>query len=890
MTDWINRTCAVLILALLPVCAWSAAVSPAKDIASPAFTGPARPIPPHQHDPWTAPATLPPALISATTALFAEGLADPRGCEYRQIAVGTGSVWSGDGGVVQTHGWVLPAAAGQKQSFAVCWNGLVYPVISVGRLADLQGDVNAAMTADAQDRAQQAGNSPGFPFTRFTSNAEPEADAVSEKSLLPLKVCLLLRLGENTLARRFWDEWAAGLPPNVNNNAAAVKDPYLTLASDWTWSLFDQAVHAHESGDDRLAVLDARALTGIQPQVETEAARRGFARPYGDKSPYLDFLSPLPDLLADEERRVREPPRAHPVDPAAPAEKAQRIALLITDLENVSVRQMGQPGGVILSNDAIVQALIGDGEEAVPPLLDALVNDTRLTRSVSFHRDFFRDRTLIGVPEAAYVALCGILQTSFPDAGDLAGSGIEGRRRVAARVRAYWQNFQGLTPQDRWFRVLADDTLPPEQWAEAAGHIVQPDNVSFSGGGAKVLTVSWSAGGMRPGEHHSLAGQSLRARTAPSVTDLLLKRAEARTPQGDPAFALALAAWDGAAHLADLRRLTKQLQDQIAARLNIRTEFLVDSAVSLYLSRLSLHDPTAAPDYADWLRTVTPRQTDTQYCRLFEPAWNSADLAVADAVRAMFNRPDSPWVLLRDHRPNPQLGTSFNLNELIDTPLLSQPGFQEFLRHSLAETDTFGTVRTRPDGDQDTQMKAGSTPQTDEWTGDPLAPPPNSVRPFRLCDLIALDVSQVDGAPRCELYWPLAQRNEAVRACLAFLDRYGDDLRFDPRFQEFWEDSMDAKPHLLFPRLRHPATEADVRAGRAIFALTGRRRVVTLPSYPTKAHIARAAVGPAGDGYVWQVEEVWQHGRWERFYGFIGRYGVTKLPAGAARLTPPGAE
>ena len=68
---------------------------------------------------WTAPkADVPADLVTATTRLFQQGLADPRGCDYRTISVGTGSCWSGDAGVAECHGWVLPAAEKTAQRFA----------------------------------------------------------------------------------------------------------------------------------------------------------------------------------------------------------------------------------------------------------------------------------------------------------------------------------------------------------------------------------------------------------------------------------------------------------------------------------------------------------------------------------------------------------------------------------------------------------------------------------------------------------------------------------------------------------------------------------------------------------------------------------------------------
>lgn len=76
----------------------------------PLFTGISMPTPPSQGKPWEpTKAKLADVVVSATKVLFEQGLADPRGCEYREIEVATGSCRSGDGGVVTTHGWVLPS-------------------------------------------------------------------------------------------------------------------------------------------------------------------------------------------------------------------------------------------------------------------------------------------------------------------------------------------------------------------------------------------------------------------------------------------------------------------------------------------------------------------------------------------------------------------------------------------------------------------------------------------------------------------------------------------------------------------------------------------------------------------------------------------------------------
>ena len=90
----------------------------------------------------------------------------------------------------------------------------------------------------------------------------------------------------------------------------------------------------------------------------------------------------------------------------------QRVAALIAELDQGQrKRQMGQPGGIALrarSNRRCSTMHEGD-TAAVLPLLDCLEHDNRLTRSVHFWRDFSTSRSPIGVHEAAYVAISGII-------------------------------------------------------------------------------------------------------------------------------------------------------------------------------------------------------------------------------------------------------------------------------------------------------------------------------------------------------------------------------------------------------------------------------------------------------------------------------------------------
>src|SRR5262249_7356176 len=206
-----------------------------------------------------------------------------------------------------------------------------------------------------------------------------EASAVHFGVLEPLKVVLLLRLGETELALRLWKL--------ASHDEPGAKDPYLALAGDWTWNAFERAVAAHMRGDDRLALADARMLSKILPLIEAEAKKRGFNADadysqfsFFTKLTYLNEYNEFLALLADCERRV-----ANQKNPSQPK---NGMAALIEDLQDVDARQWGQPGGVSLAGDPRVQVLVKRGAEAVEPLLDAMENDTRLTRSVSFGRDF----------------------------------------------------------------------------------------------------------------------------------------------------------------------------------------------------------------------------------------------------------------------------------------------------------------------------------------------------------------------------------------------------------------------------------------------------------------------------------------------------------------------
>ncbi len=239
------------------------AARPATESAPPPpFAGPALPVPPRQHDPWPRPATtLPAALVDATALLFDQGMADPRGGEYRAVSVVTGNPWNG-AGVTTTRAWVLPAAALSPQRFAVCWNGLVYPCVTVGEKADVAADVRDLLDADrkARDRWTDLRVAHVALFRHRYDKGTVEAEPVATDTVMPVKACLLLRAGETKLAESYWPVVADDTRP-MDDRDRQPDDPYLALSDDWAWCAFDRALCAHMRGDDVVSRDTAKLLS-----------------------------------------------------------------------------------------------------------------------------------------------------------------------------------------------------------------------------------------------------------------------------------------------------------------------------------------------------------------------------------------------------------------------------------------------------------------------------------------------------------------------------------------------------------------------------------------------------------------------------------------------------
>lgn len=880
----------MLIIPFILLCmpAYGAEKKATEQQVRPHFTGTEIPVPPEQNKVWAPPRQT--NLYSAIQFLFKQGMADPRGCEYREVKLALGGYWARSSGIISTHGWVLPAKERAKQRFAVCWNGLVYPVMLVGKKADYKADVHAMLNADEKYRAKYAQENPDDRFNRDPNKGWPEDEMVSYKKLLPIKTCLLLRLGEEELAKRMWKAWAIGIHKDTNNYNVHLKDPYLMLARDWVWSLYSNAVLAHHRKDDNLALIRTKLLAKIKKPIEEEAKRRGF-NPLGFQGKkYLYFVCSPGELAVDMERRRKEPKRKLVIEVGLDKypDKDKRIAALIEDLEEILIGPTGGVGGGSFRYDPIVMALVDEGDSAVEPLIRCLEKDNRFTRAFYYPRRYQgRYYYVHQVYKAAHEALTMILQTAtFESTVSLDNMK---RHEKAAVIRKYWQKYKGVPIAERWYRILADDKVEPYEWIQAAGEIT-----SYKGG------TYWSAHLRRKQGKLEYQGETLRKKKNPSVSELLIKRINELVKQHDRAYPLvkALAKWDGKAHLDTLRWFSKLMEKRFDDKKAYSS--WVEPVIYLYEKRIALGDKGVVEEYASWVVSVVPDQFGDLRCGwLFSLMRKNPDNpAIKKAAQWLFNNEKSPWISFIKKR-----GGRYALGNLLTTPLIGMEEFRRLVLRGLADKTKVGTVKLLRNREVKVEYSRLSSSSTFVNEMEKLDLAEGEKQDFRVCDVYATVLSHNPGTPKCELYWKQIDRDKAIATCIDFLQRYGKRFKYRADLREKWDSKI------IMPPLNRPATPEDVKNGSAIFSLAGKgkTRVVKMSKIPLRAEWVTLKKYPymlrgpflrfdgttqkhdeityMNAGIVVQAEEVFVDGKWKRYYGFVGTYDIAKVPAEEIEFT-----
>jgi hypothetical protein len=861
------------------------------------------PLPPQQNQEWTPPATtLQPVVVDAITELFKDGLPDPRGCEYREIEIAETKTWK-----FKTNGWVLPGTGMRK--YAIAWNGVIYPVASVGAAVDLSKDIAAIPLNQRRFR----GYGVGWPMSdQLSSNVKYGA--------LPIHVAFLLRLGEGKFADEMWD---AGYSDQGNIPAP---DPYVDMAGIWLDRWYYRAMQAFLNHDDTSALAICRQVSPVVARVKSIAIARGVADPW-PVTKSGNHLWQLPILEIDLEQRVQEKPYTPLVESGQPASGPERVVALIHDLEQSHAEQFTNPGETDITDDPTVQSLIKEGYPAVEPLLKCLVDDNRLTRA-RYTQGMGFDGPIIPVYEAAYKALFRILNVSFPlfdnDSQDYRKQkeprdmSLDERMALAAKIDAVWQKNKGMTPAENGYITLQDDTAGAQAWYRAIDSIVQPADGTFTS--YRLIIPSGGSYQLYQGKApYKALGETFRDKTNPTVSDLIIKRFNQLIAQSasDKSISfdsvgkmiLVLADWDGKAHLDDIRDMAQSFHARFPHEQGAFVSTLQTEAM-IFRKRLELSDPRALQDYADWLVAINP----TEWCNFdltnpFQIMWHYPnDPVIRQAAEKMFNGENSRWSPLNRVRP---VNESSTLSDLATTPLIGLAAFRREVIRRLGDTSLDGTVQLNENGNVGCML-------TDDvhhnftvasCKDDPLAPSIGTSISFRTCDWFAYELSRLDGFPRIGLYWPQAQRDAAVAASKEVLMQYGDAFQSHPQdpYDESVYGSQDCA-RAAFPKIDHPATPDDVKLGHAIFSLSGTTRICHLPDFPLEAWRPDRKTDPSEasettadgtsksivmyntEGRVWQAEEVLVDGKWARYYGFVGRYQLEKVPAAEIRFSYQGAD
>lgn len=905
---------------------------PAAAIAAPQHTAVFLPTPPQQNAPWSPPTGsdaegFTPALLKALQTLFVQGLADPRGGTYQAFTVRVGSVWTGGGATVETHGWVLPAPTIGPR-FAVCWNGLVYPIIALKGAASLDADILSLQT-NAQKQASQQDSE----VFQNVGRATPEAADLSLVYPSLLHVAYLIRLGKYDAARNINTAAQGSLLAAENDRQVFRRDPYLHLATLWAGAAYERAVCAHMRGDDRLTLADAELLSRATPLMEAEAAKRGYRQfPNGGIYPsgslYLPFLKKLSVLQQDAARRVAEPARP-PLDMVAlkKQEQTERIAQLIRRLDEVDVRQWGQPGEVNLDIHPVCEALIAEGAAAVEPLLRVIQQDNRLTRSVAFGRDFFRERYLLSVKGAAFACFLRIT-----DATELvAGSGMPS----AVVLRDWWTKNKNKTRASRWFEVLASDGPPMKPapplrnetraeydawqrekrdrahqnralWEDAAKRIMERADVQHSGQGTTIIRQPLGA------QSIPIKGEELRVRRNPSVSDLLQKRALqlSEPEQGKWGFdyttgaTLALILYEWEPHdgqtLPTLQKVMQRCIDfqNKEPKTNSSDQYHMGELIArLTLARVRLGDEQAAEEYGAWLQTVSPRYlgfgSRSALLALWREPKNPALERVGNRLFQTAETAPTPWnQLLVD----PKSPDNYIASELFVSDLLRLPTFRQMVLLRLTDETPVGIVK--PTG---VRQQAKISWFDGSGQGTEGRNKLGREQTLRVCDRCALALQRLAGIPIFDALDPVAQRDAQCAVIRDYLVRYGPQLRWTQKENSLpLYDGTGVSFDTMGPAfsvLSRPAIPDDVRANQTIFALTNAQtRIVPelFPLLPVQAQwnndppsMQESDNKPSriSSGWVWQAEDVYDGKNWIRYYGYVGPHFIGKVPASEVRIT-----
>jgi hypothetical protein len=556
----------------------------------------------------------------------------------------------------------------------------------------------------------------------------------------------------------------------------------------------------------------------------------------------------------------------------------QKLAYLLDNLDEVCKQESALA--------AIVgdPALIALAEPAVPKLIDMVEGDERLTRSVDWVEH------VVSVRETALATVLEILDVAYldPTAAEQenAAHNKEAARRTAARLRAYWKKYGGMPYDERMMKVLTDPQANVGALHEAARNLVWPDD------------------GRIFGLHSTMTFQSGRPRGIPAVDKF-------RRPSAAEAI---LAAMDR--HLADdeAQPPEKRDEDRRCKLEDGYLDLLADLGDARILPALRQRcrlapTPRLRRKWASVCRKLGDAGPLKAFARDFQagnvllpihkiekvdewerPAARELKCIMEDLACARMPEADRALLALT-HADHPAHALAVRL-VLEGAPRLAHPCRLCFLRQALDDATPTGWVYQIEDGHvyghrESLRISSTSGCKVPAILADPAKRRDKAAE----CggDAAAAQLSaSVLGMPEYHVLLRDADRRRQAIKVKETCDRFRESFRL-LRLEE--RQALDCEWEIAFmpdmPPLGRPATEFDVRAGKAIFHLDGKGQLadLKLPAAGTlksgdkkegekRVLIVQAEVGPDG----------------EVLYGIIGkgqiRMAREKEMAAVAPLVP----
>jgi hypothetical protein len=320
----------------------------------------------------------------------------------------------------------------------------------------------------------------------------------------------LHRFGEKELVGR-----AFGRAMNLKETVARLRSDLASLA-------YDNLVDAFRDRDDVTALTHGERLLRLYPE---EAKKLPHAAP----------------VVADLKRRQasgtfgRRPVQGLPIDFISWSAR-RRAEYLVAPLDETDMYISNDfLIGRGLYDDWRIRALMDLGDPAVPPLIDVIEKDNRMTRSTIAGRRR-QNVDVLSVRAVASTIVKSILRVSILDPvvkGDnLRAEPWHSGEPNPAHLRAYWKEYGGITFEARMMKVLTNPRSQVEALREAARNLADPETPRMPGW-QRVFRIQYRLAKANPAVARFRNPTAAEAILAAMDRDLLAHDAAERDPNAD---------------------------------------------------------------------------------------------------------------------------------------------------------------------------------------------------------------------------------------------------------------------------------------------------------------------------------------------------------------------